>query len=141
MPQLPETENALFLRTDFSDDEAWQALCTEVQEPVAPFGFSAYVHCLSDPQYEGLGVEQLPEHLALDSDHTFVFLADTVTFSHLDRPILVVDLYEEPLKSFRVIPSELWAVENNLSIANMDFIEFAGALDADGIFRGFEEEG
>jgi hypothetical protein len=141
MPHLPETENALFLRTDFSDDEAWQALCAEVQEPVAPFGFRAYVHCLSEPQYDGLRVGSLPAHIAPHSDHGFMFLADTVTFSHPERPILVVDLEEEPLKSFRVIPSELWAVENNLSIANMDFMEFAGALDADGIFRGFEEEG
>jgi hypothetical protein len=27
-------------------------------------------------------------------------------------------------------------VENNLSLANMDFDEFADAVDADGVFRG-----
>jgi hypothetical protein len=31
----------------------------------------------------------------------------------------------------------LWAVENNLSLANMDYEEFAEAVDAQGIFRGF----
>jgi hypothetical protein len=33
-------------------------------------------------------------------------------------------------------PSELWAVENNLKIANMDWQEFAAAVDEDGVFRG-----
>jgi hypothetical protein len=31
----------------------------------------------------------------------------------------------------------MWSVENNLSIANMEFGEFAGNLDQDGVFRGF----
>jgi hypothetical protein len=33
--------------------------------------------------------------------------------------------------------SEIWAVENNLSLGNMDFEDFAGAVDANGVFRGF----
>ena len=32
-----------------------------------------------------------------------------------------------------------WSVENNLSIANMDWEEFADAVDDAGIFRGFLE--
>jgi hypothetical protein len=28
-------------------------------------------------------------------------------------------------------------VENNLSLFNMDFFEFADAVEADGVFRGF----
>ena len=39
--------------------------------------------------------------------------------------------------TFRCVPSAVQAVENNLSIANMDFEEFAGAVDEDGVFRGF----
>jgi hypothetical protein len=31
----------------------------------------------------------------------------------------------------------MWGVENNLTIANMDFDDFAGAVQADGVFRGF----
>ena len=42
-----------------------------------------------------------------------------------------------PEQTFRVIPSELWSVENNLSLANMDFEEFAGAAGAEGVFLGF----
>ena len=42
-------------------------------------------------------------------------------------------------KTFRVAPAYMWSVENNLSLANMDFSEFADHVDAGGVFRGFEE--
>jgi hypothetical protein len=29
------------------------------------------------------------------------------------------------------------SIQNNLSIANMDFEEFANSVDDDGVFRGF----
>jgi hypothetical protein len=29
------------------------------------------------------------------------------------------------------------AIQNNLSLANMDYVEFARAVGRDGIFRGF----
>jgi hypothetical protein len=32
---------------------------------------------------------------------------------------------------------ELQTVDDNLSLANMDFDEFAAATDWDGVFRGF----
>jgi hypothetical protein len=37
---------------------------------------------------------------------------------------------------FRVVPEEIWAPENNLRIANLDFADFANAADAGGVFRG-----
>jgi len=40
-------------------------------------------------------------------------------------------------RSFRAIPSAIQSIENNLSIANMGFSEFARATDLDGIFRRF----
>jgi hypothetical protein len=35
------------------------------------------------------------------------------------------------------VPAELWSVENNLSLANMDFHQFADNVAPDGVFRGF----
>jgi hypothetical protein len=32
----------------------------------------------------------------------------------------------------------MWGVENNLSVANMDFHEFADNVEDDGVFRGFK---
>jgi hypothetical protein len=33
----------------------------------------------------------------------------------------------------------MWGVENNLSVSNMGFEEFADKVDQDGVFRGFPE--
>lgn len=141
MKQLPNFENSLLLRTDFSDDAAWASLCEAVQEPNED-GFKAYVVCISDAAYDGLTVEQLIS-LAPKGDqcgqHTFAFIADRTTFANTERPVLVVDLYDKPGQTFRVIPREMWGVENNLSIANMDYSEFADNADPDGVFRGFPQ--
>ena len=135
---IPETKNATVLRTDFSDDAAWAALCADIQAPVGEF--RAYVDCVSDPAFDGLTIEQVRARVPAASQRTFMFVADSMTFAHPEHPIVVLDLYTEPGRTFRVIPSEMWGVENNLSIANMDFAEFAEAADADGIFRGFTQE-
>jgi len=35
------------------------------------------------------------------------------------------------------LPAQIMGIENNLLLANMDFVEFADHVDKDGIFRGF----
>ena len=135
MKNISETENALVLRTDFSDDNAWLSICAAIQEPVEEF--QAYVDCVSDPSFDSMNAETLLTLIPKNSKHKFIFVVDRITFSHPDRPILVMDILTEPGRTFRVIPSEMWGVENNLSLANMDFAEFADSADPDGIFRGF----
>ena len=135
--RLPDTRNALVLRTDFSNAGAWDAIREAVQNPAGEF--RAYVEFMSDPQFEGLTVEQLKSLSARSSYRTFVFVVDHMALTHPDQPILVVDLADEPGRTFRVIPSEMWGVENNLSLSNMDFCEFAESADRDGIFRGFPD--
>jgi hypothetical protein len=132
--KVPSTENSLVLRTDFSDEKAWDALCVAIQEPVGEF--RAYVSLVSDPAFDGATLDQITR-LAADAGHSFVFVVDRIALTDPEHPVLVVDLVDEPGRSFRVIPSEAWGVENNLSIANMDFVEFADAVDEDGVFRGF----
>lgn len=135
MKPIPETTNAAVLRTDFSDDAAWAAICNEIRAPSGDF--MATVDCVSDPAFEGLTPSEVAELVRPDSRHTFLFLVDRRTVEDPEHPVVVVDLYAEPGRSFRVIPSEMWGVENNLSLANMDFEEFADSVDADGFFRGF----
>ena len=53
-----------------------------------------------------------------------------------DYPLLVVDLQEERGRQFRAVAAEVALVDNNLSIANMGFEEFAGLVDESGVFRG-----
>ena len=138
MRKLPKSDNSLLLRTDFSDDAAWAALCTAAQVPSAE-GFLARLDCISDPRYDGLTVEQLVTLAPKGGDHTFAFVADRIALTSPEQPVLVVDLYDEPGRTFRISPREMWGVENNLSIANMDYYEFADRADADGVFRGFSQ--
>jgi hypothetical protein len=138
MKPLPETKHSLVLRTDFSDKAAWDAICVAIQETNED-GFKAYVDCISDPTYAGLTVEQLVALASKSGHRSFAFLVDRVALANPERPVLVVDLSDQPGRSFRVIPREMWGVENNLRIANMGFDEFADSIDPDGVFRGFPE--
>ncbi|MFD6753531.1 DUF6924 domain-containing protein [Micromonospora gifhornensis] len=45
---------------------------------------------------------------------------------------------DEPGRTFRVPPRWYAEVSANLSIANMDFADFADSVDASGAFQGFE---
>lgn len=139
MRQIPQTEYALVLRTDFSDQGAWEEICRTIREPAGNFHFLAYVHFLDDKGYADITKDQLLELIPADYNHTFLIVADQTAISHPHHPLLVLDLYERSGQEFRAIPSEIQGIENNLSIANMDFEEFAGAVDEDGIFRGFPE--
>jgi hypothetical protein len=35
------------------------------------------------------------------------------------------------------VPAELWSVENNINLANLDWADFARSAGPDGVFRGF----
>jgi tetratricopeptide (TPR) repeat protein len=127
---------ALVVRTDFSDERAWQIICEVIEEPVGEEGFQANVTFVSDPAFEGATVKEIVEHA--NKDMGFLFIVDGATIVDEEHPILVVDLLHEPGRTFRVIPSEMWDVENNLSIGNMDFWDFADSTDDDGVFRGWQ---
>lgn len=137
MRQLPHSKDPLVLRTNFSDQAAWERICVAIKKPVG--GFYAYVEFVNNIAYKDITKEQLMQLVPRNDEHGFIFLVDRVTVSHPEHPILVVDLYEEPGREFRAIPSQVQGIQNNLSIANMDFFEFADAVDEDGVFRGFGE--
>jgi hypothetical protein len=139
MKMIPNSDQSLVLRTDFSDEAAWKSLCSLIQEPSGEFKFIAYVDFIDDREYEGLTPEHLLKLVPEDTFHSFVFIVDKVALSDHEHPILVVDLSDQPGRTFRVIPSEAWSIQNNLAIANMGFDEFADNADKDGVFRGFRK--
>ena len=137
--QIPETENALVLRTDFSNQAAWEGIRAAIREPVGIFRFLANVEFLDDAEYTDITKDQLLELIPRNYSHTFIIVTDRTATSHPDHPLLIVDLYERSGHEFRAVPSQIQGIEYNLSIANMDFEEFADSVDEDGIFRGFPE--
>ena len=134
MYRIPETANALVLRTDFSDDKAWENL-RDVLGQVHHDLFLANLSYLSDPDLAGVQPEDIPLLIQPESRHTFIFLADETTFNHPDMPLLAVDLFDEGTTTFRSAASSVGCVENNLSLGNSDFEEFRDTVDADGILR------
>lgn len=137
MKTIPDTENTLIIRTDFSDQAAWEQLCAEIRKPVSIFQFVAYVNYLDDPEFADLPKEELLKRLPSRHNHGFLIVADRMTMVHAEHPLLIIDLFDDTKRDFRVIPRQIQAIENNLSIANMDFEDFADSVDQDGIFRGF----
>ena len=137
MKALPLTENPLILRTDFSNDGIWQAICADILKPVAIFRFGANVNFLDDIEYAAIDKQQLLKLVPRNYTHSFIVLVDRTAITHPDHPLLVIDLYEGSGQEFRTIPSCVQSIENNLSIANIDFEEFAETVGEDRIFRGF----
>ena len=139
MPSLPRLSSSLLVRTDFADDKSWQQVCAEAQAPSEDDGFRAAITPVSDPEFDAAPWEAVTAAVpANDEGAAVLFLADATTLTSSDHPILVVDLLGDVERPpFRCIPSELWSVENNLNIANMDWEEFSNAVDENGVFRGF----
>jgi tetratricopeptide (TPR) repeat protein len=125
------------VRTDFSNEKRWRALCSAVKKGDNDLGAEASVEFVSDKKYEGWTPAELLKVYDDVPNASFLLVIDTKAIQSQGYPILVVDLKEEPGRRFRVSASDLWMVENNLSIGNMDFSEFVDHLDEDGVFRGF----
>ena len=134
---IPTSENALLIRTDFSDQSAWDKLLGAAREPDDIFMFNMEV--VDDRANSGMTVEQVMAALPEDYPHSFMVVADNVAISQPGHPLLVVDLLEQRGRQFRALASVISQIDSNLSIANMDFEEFADGVDATGVFRGFAE--
>jgi hypothetical protein len=135
LPAVP-----VLVRTWFGDDAAWESLVEEVQTP-SEDGFLANVTPVDDPAFEGLSVEALREK---QTEGPIVsFLADETTLTSAEHPVLAVwvlprrDGDQRDLAPFRVVPANLWSVENNINLANMDWVDFTSSAGGDGVFRGF----
>jgi hypothetical protein len=135
---LPKLRGSDLVRTDFADSAAWEQASSEAQQENSD-GFRANITPVSDPAFDGLSWPAVKAAVPVDDDEGAVlFIADVTALASPEYPILVVDLLDDR-PPFRCIPSQLWGVENNLSIANMDWEDFADAVDDDGVFRGFPE--
>ncbi len=137
---------SLLIRTDFTSDARWAEVAAAAMAPVDSGDpqfptFEANLVCIDDPGNEGLSSADLVDRTG-DDPPFYAFIADSRSMTDPEMPILVVDLGRtewgaDPGRTFRVIPSKMWSVENNLSISNMDFRDFADAADNDDVFRGF----
>ena len=140
MKAIPDTEHAVVLRTDFSDQKGWEEICAEIRKPVGIFRFRANVDFMDQVEYANSTKEQILELTLPHYSHSFIIVADRIAISEAGHPLLVLELFDRGGLEFRAIPSKVQAIENNLSIANIDFEEFVEAVGPDGVFRGFPGE-
>ncbi|TJZ76028.1 hypothetical protein FCG67_18595 [Rhodococcus oryzae] len=135
--------DSLFIRTDFSNGAAWREVVAAAM--AAGEGdeseFMACLTCIDNPANDGLSISELLKRIG-DQPPYYVFIADTTTITDPEHPILAVDTGPADSghgrgQTVRVIPSQMWSIENNLSLANMDFEDFADAAGPDGVYRGF----
>ncbi|MFE5936129.1 DUF6924 domain-containing protein [Streptomyces sp. NPDC056470] len=137
LPQ-PDDLTSLVLRTDFADDGAWDTVRSAL-DAAGDHTHSTYV---SELRFAGVEVRTLlDQEAAADEDDRIgdVFLADATTMNDPDHPLLAVDLSVEPGRTFRVPARWFPDISANLSIANMDFADFADVADGSGTFHGFDE--
>jgi len=142
MEMLPKTVDAPVIRTHFDDEDAWKTVCELIRQPVDDgFGgeFYASVSFVDNATFRNLTERELLERVPVDFGHSFLMIVDKTAARSPEFPILVMDLHRERGRTFRAGPSEIQSIQNNLSISNMDFDEFADSADADGVFRGFPE--
>ncbi|MFC9842921.1 DUF6924 domain-containing protein [Streptomyces sp. NPDC060223] len=100
-------------------------------------GVFANVAVVDDRRYEGLASDQVLDLIPAEYYHPLLVLADSEALASHERPLRVMNLRGERGHCVRVVAAQLWSIENNLSGANRDFEEFVGAVDEDGVFRGF----
>lgn len=128
-------DKSLLIRVDFASDPVWREIIDAITTP-SEDGFLPQLAVVDDSRLSGESPDAIAAAVSSVSGHSFLFIADRVTIANPDHPVLCIEL---PLavRYFRVIPSEMWAVDNNLSLANLDFEDFLQAAGPDGIYRGF----
>ncbi|MFE2039175.1 DUF6924 domain-containing protein [Streptomyces scopuliridis] len=147
---------ALVIRTDYNDDAAWQALVAEATQPWGSDGeFEAHVHLVDDPAWAGATPDAVLTAARRDEKLSVLFIADRTTMRSAHRALLALTTSDEgedldPMygqefidspapREFRTTPAAAHDVHANLSIANLDFEDFAeeALADPEGILRPF----
>jgi hypothetical protein len=152
--QEPTEHDPWVIRTDFSNDDYWTTVRDLIAAPQKDAGreFFAYVRYVNDDKYRDKETRDLVLSLPDGYPGMFCFVVDRQCIENPEHPVLVVGFYPSDNKSFsrkpratpvgdvstfRALPSQIQSIQNNLSIANMGFEEFANSVGNDGVFRGF----
>lgn len=151
-------QNPWVIRTDHSSDQVWEYIKKQVsspqKDPLTGMEFTANVRFVEDRTMANLPYHDIVHALPSNYPGFVVFVVDAQSIHCKDHSLLVLgfspltnserDFERTPnqtplgdIMAFRAIPSCIQAIENNLSIANMDFDDFSAAVDRDGVFRGF----
>ncbi|MEV0736767.1 hypothetical protein AB0I51_12545 [Streptomyces sp. NPDC050549] len=131
---MVETERTPLLRTDFSDDSAWQAVRAAVEAPVGGGLARACTESVDDRRLADLTSEQILASIPHHAPYAVVIVADGRTMTEAARPMLVIGLADR--SELRCVPEALWALLSDTGVKGMGLAEFLDDVGGDGLFRG-----
>jgi hypothetical protein len=130
-----EDEEVPVIRTDFSDDVAWQDALARVS---AEYGvndgdsLSVDVAPVDDPRYRNLTPDQLAVLVPRDAGWPMLVVADAQTMASPQRHMLLVNLDEDSqAPTARATPAHIVEIAINLWMGNMDWEDYVGDPDHD----------
>lgn len=128
-----------FVRTWFGDDAAWQAVLTEVVTRAQERGEFAFVEIVDDPSLATLSLAELAALNPTPTGLSLVIVADQRAMTEPGLPLLLLRADGTvPPEQMRVEAEHVPTVEVNVAqLANLDWEDFAGRVDPDGVCRGF----
>ncbi|WP_216898381.1 DUF6924 domain-containing protein [Nocardia alni] len=133
-----EDMTPLVVRTDFTDDEAWDQIIQEMSAPW--FDNDPVPPCVvTDPRLAGAPAEQVLREVCAALPEPgrpgALFIADAMTMNNPVHPLLAVTTEwdgnpfeedeEEFTTQFRLMPDAAIEISTNLDLGNMDFEDFA----------------
>lgn len=148
------------VRTDFTDNDAWTSVLAAISAATLDTGdpededYEPDLVVIDDKTHAGLSAGHLAA-MPVESGGGYAILVDSqsileaaggaaITVTYVDLSVIDpedAELFDSFMgRSFRVVVPEVPGIEANLSISNMDFSDFANAVAADGVFRGFDDE-
>jgi hypothetical protein len=134
---LPGGDGAVLVRTDLTDQAAWQELCAAVRDDAAE-GLLAGLRIVDEPDYRGLSVQRLLTLVPEDAGYPYIAVADRFSAGPVERPgdrtVLIAGVDGVQL---RAAVAQLAAIDANLCSANMDLSDYAEAVGEDSVYRGF----
>jgi hypothetical protein len=139
MTTMPLTKERMVIRTDFSNQEAWEKIRDILGAPIGTFDSKAVF--VDDTDFKGATKGQLLGLIRSNCTHSFAVIVDERAILDPDHPVLIVDLRGSLGREFRAIPSSVLGIETSLSMAFMGFEHLADAVDGRGVFRGMREFG
>ncbi|RCV53798.1 DUF6924 domain-containing protein [Marinitenerispora sediminis] len=125
LPLLTQGDTDLIVRTDFSDDAAWETLLATVYRPGdgGPIDdFGDYIDVVDDPVFEGATPEQVMAVLREWGE--VVLIADGATMRDPGHRVLAVPLEGRIGCAFRLDPDKVGTMVANLSIGNQDVEDY-----------------
>lgn len=139
LPSSPSSPSSLLVRTDFTSDEAW-AMTRAAAEVEGVDGFLAGLEVVDDETLDGprgqTSARQPLRRQPGAAPRRPVRGGRAGRLRHRTPPCGGRPRAEDRAP-FRCIARELWSVENNLNLANMDWEDVVASADPDGTFRGF----